>query len=139
MKANCTILWAEDDQDDINLILDAARELGIDHLIDFVSNGKEALNRLFTCSIQKRLPQLIVLDNNMPVMTGAETLQHILQYNQLKTIPLAFFTTGKEGLQIIPHHAKLFIKPTSYQTFLVTIKAILDLCDMPSKLNKLPN
>lgn len=134
MKENCTILWAEDDQDDIDLILEAAKDLRVDHLIDFVRNGEEALNKLFRSSVNKILPQLIVLDNNMPVMSGAEALNRIVKHDQLKTIPIAFFTTGKIGSELhrIHHHAQVFLKPSSYSSFLETIKDILELCEQPS-------
>ncbi len=130
MKENCTILWAEDDQDDLNIISEAAQELGVNHLIDFVHTGEEVLTKLYRAIIHKTLPQLIVLDNNMPVMSGAQVLKRILEFQQLKTIPVAFFTTAKMGAEehIATHHAELFLKPSTYDTYLETIKQIVALC-----------
>jgi CheY-like chemotaxis protein len=129
MRENCTILWAEDDQDDIHTISEAAQELGVDHLIDFVTTGEAVLTKLYRAIIHKTLPGLIVLDNNMPVMSGAQVLKRILEFEQLQGIPVAFFTTAKMGAEdlIATHHAQLFIKPATYSTYLETIKQIVAL------------
>ena len=137
MNRNCTILWAEDDDDDIGLISEAAGEIKVRHLIDFARNGEDALQKLFRSKLTKSLPQLIVLDNNMPIMTGFETLKQILQYEEFKSIPVVFFTTGQVGseLPLIKDHAQVFLKPSTYESFLQTIKQILALCEQPSVRN----
>src|SRR5688572_8385372 len=99
MKEGCIILWAEDDQDDITIISEAAQHLGVSKLIDFVNTGEEALTKLYSAIIRNKLPRLIVLDNNMPVMTGAQALKRILEFEELKTIPVAFFTTAQIGAE----------------------------------------
>jgi CheY-like chemotaxis protein len=130
MNKNCTIIWAEDDDDDLGLISEAAAQLGVLHLIDFVSNGEEVINKLYSAMIHKILPKLIVLDNNMPILSGSEVLNRILKFEQLKQIPVVFFTTGKLGPEqhILENHAQLFLKPASYLSYVATIKQILALC-----------
>jgi CheY-like chemotaxis protein len=130
MKEHCTILWAEDDEDDIMLICEAADILNITHLIDFAGNGKEVLIKLEQSVINKRLPQLIVLDHNLPIMTGFEVLQFIQANQELCNIPIAFFTTGTDGkaIQQIQGQVHIFKKPAEYSAFLSTLKAIMELC-----------
>jgi CheY-like chemotaxis protein len=130
MKENCTILWAEDDEDDVLLITEAAQNLNAGHLIDFVSNGKECLDTLLRSIQSKSLPQLIVLDNNMPIITGYETLQLIRQHKKLDGIPIVFFTTGNSGteMDVIKTQASVFKKPSDYATLLSTLEQVLSLC-----------
>jgi CheY-like chemotaxis protein len=130
MKDNCSILWAEDDEDDILLITEAAETLNADHLIDFVCNGKECLETLLRSIPNKSLPQLIVLDNNMPIITGYEALLLIRQHQQLNGIPVAFFTTGNSGaeMDVIKNQAHIFKKPSDYATLLATLRELLALC-----------
>jgi len=134
MKENCTILWAEDDQDDVSLIAEAAETLKVGHLIDFVGNGKEAIEKLLRSALNKTLPQLIVLDNNMPIQSGYETLLEIYPNPAINHIPVAFFTTGEFGLEMefIRKHAKVFRKPSSYSAFLGTLQEIMLLCKTES-------
>ena len=130
MKDNCTILWAEDDQDDVALISEAAENLRVEHLIDFVGNGREAIEKLLRAALNKTLPQLIVLDNNMPIQSGYEVLLEIYPNPAINHIPVAFFTTGEFGheMEFIRKHAKVFRKPSSYAAFLTTLQEILLLC-----------
>jgi CheY-like chemotaxis protein len=130
MKENCTILWAEDDEDDILMITEAAGTLNAGHLIDFVPNGKECLDTLLRSIQDKSLPQLIVLDNNMPIITGYEALLLIRQHQKFDGIPIAFFTTGNSGseMDVIKSQASVFKKPSDYATLLSTLQEVLDLC-----------
>jgi CheY-like chemotaxis protein len=130
MKENCTILWAEDDEDDVLLITEAAQNLNVEHLIDFVPNGKECLDTLLRSIRNKSLPQLIVLDNNMPMITGYETLLLIRQHQKLDKIPIVFFTTGNAGteMDVIRTQASVFKKPSDYATLLSTLEEVLSLC-----------
>ncbi|HSC55549.1 MAG TPA: response regulator [Phnomibacter sp.] len=130
MKDNCTILWAEDDEDDVLMISEAAKTLNVDHLIDFVPNGKECLDTLLRSIQSQSLPQLIVLDNNMPIITGYETLLLIRQHEKLNDIPVAFFTTGNSGaeMNVIRTQASVFKKPSDYATLLSTLQEVLSLC-----------
>jgi CheY-like chemotaxis protein len=130
MKENCTILWAEDDEDDVLLITEAAQNLNVEHLIDFVPNGKECLDTLLRSIQNKSLPQLIVLDNNMPMITGYKTLLLIRQHQKLDKIPIVFFTTGNAGteMDVIRTQASVFKKPSDYATLLSTLEEVLSLC-----------
>lgn len=130
MKEAFRVLWAEDDHDDLLLICEAADALQVTHLIDFVPNGKEAIINLQHSLIDKCLPQLIVLDNNMPVVSGFETLNWISTNRSLTGIPVVFFTSVTTGaeVEIISKTAKVFQKPSAYTVFLNTVKEILALC-----------
>ncbi len=85
------ILYADDDVDDRTWVADAWKTLGRPIQIDFVENGREVLAYLTEISM---LPQLIVLDLNMPEMDGRQTLLQLKSTPKLKHIPVAIVTTS---------------------------------------------
>jgi len=130
VKPDCTILWAEDDPDDILFIEEAAQALKVSHLIVFVYNGKDVLHKLEVAEANKTLPQLIVLDYNMPIMTGAETISVLITKDHLKHIPIVLFSTGdlrKEKFNIL-QHAMIYKKPSDRDGFISMVREIMELC-----------
>ena len=88
------LLCVEDDEDDCQWIEEAAQE--IDPRLVFVakSNGREALAFLNRQKEQNYLPCLILLDINMPVMDGRQTLSQLKKDPTFKNIPVVVFTTS---------------------------------------------
>lgn len=130
MKPDCTILWAEDDPDDILFIEEAAEALKVSHLIEFVYNGKDVLHKLDVAEANKTLPQLIVLDYNMPIMTGAETIAVLITKDHFKHIPIVLFTTGdiRKERSYILQHATIYKKPSDRDGFISMVREIMELC-----------
>jgi CheY-like chemotaxis protein len=71
------IFMAEDDAEDMFIILEAMEHIKASHLMHFAENGVLMLELLKKHYEQNELPCLIVLDLNMPRMNGTETLSHI--------------------------------------------------------------
>jgi CheY-like chemotaxis protein len=88
------ILCMEDDEDDCFWIRQATRE--VDPLAVFVHkpNGKEGLEFLQKQKIEGEYPCIILLDINMPVMGGRQTLAAIKNDPELRNIPVVVFTTS---------------------------------------------
>jgi CheY-like chemotaxis protein len=88
------LLCIEDDEDDRAFIEEAATEA--DPKLIFVAkvNGREAMMFLNRQKEQDQLPCLILLDINMPLMNGRETLIAIKKDPALKNIPVVVFTTS---------------------------------------------
>ena len=68
------MLIADDDEDDIYLMQSAFRESHLTVKVDFVQNGLQVLTYLDRIQEDNPLPDLIVLDLNMPMLGGRETL-----------------------------------------------------------------
>lgn len=86
------ILVADDDSDDQLLMKDALAVSGTSQVkIHFVNDGQELLSALKHAS---RLPNIILLDLNMPVKDDKETLLAIRQCERLRHIPVIIFTTS---------------------------------------------
>ncbi len=89
---NRVILVADDDIDDQAMISDSFRDMGSDCRIEIVSDGKQAIERLENATMS--LPCLVVLDLNMPVLGGMETLERIRKNSAFNDIPIVVFTTS---------------------------------------------
>jgi CheY-like chemotaxis protein len=99
-QQNMTILLAEDDQDDRYLIGEALDEGNVANQLFIVENGEELLDYLMGRGkyIDREaypLPNLILLDLNMPLMDGREALTAIKEDPALKRIPIIVLTTSQ--------------------------------------------
>lgn len=79
------ILVVDDNQDNIDLINDILETLGYDILM--AMDGPTALD-----SAQENIPDLIVLDVNMPGMSGFEVVEHLKRDEKTLAIPVIMLT-----------------------------------------------
>lgn len=94
MKTN-TILLVEDDYLDVESVKRALKKQQISHVLHIAHNGVDALNML-TREYDKIIPDIILLDINMPKMNGIEFLRIIKNYYSLKNIKIFMITTSAE-------------------------------------------
>ncbi len=93
------ILIADDDADDIELIEQAIHDIDpAAELLKF-SNGR-LVQQYFEREETGTLPGLVVLDYNMPELTGAEVLLYMKQQHRLHTIPRVVLSTSSSPLNI---------------------------------------
>lgn len=89
-------------------------------------NGEEALDYLRGPG--KDRPCIILLDLNMPIMSGIEFLRIIKADHHLKRIPVIVLTTSEEQRDVIGSFdlgvAGYMRKPVDYQQFVETMRAI---------------
>lgn len=71
-----TIFWADDDQDDLLLFREVVEAHAPNHTVVEFMHGKELIEALLN-GAHNDLPCLIVLDMNMPVLGGRDTLAQI--------------------------------------------------------------
>jgi CheY-like chemotaxis protein len=93
-----TILLIEDDYLDVTSVKRALAKLKVEHKIHVAHNGADAL-ALLSGSFegeQKVIPDVILLDLNMPKMNGHEFLRIIKNYYNLKNIKVFITTTSAE-------------------------------------------
>src|SRR5690349_11198056 len=96
--AKHTILWADDDADDLQMMQEVMHKTGRDYNIIEVQNGREALEYLNKAKQNSDFPCLIILDINMPVLDGKETLSIIKNTKEYNEIPVVVFTTSESEL-----------------------------------------
>ena len=89
------IFIAEDNNDDIFLIKLALSEYFLQSNLLIANNGKTAI-KLFDELItqNKKLPDLIILDINLPMINGIEVLKEIKSKDISKSIPTVIFTSS---------------------------------------------
>ena len=89
-KTKSSIVLAEDDDDDA-LLIERALEKAADVPVEIrrARNGDEALTLL-----SERAPDLLLLDLNMPGMTGHEALERIKGDSRLRSVPVAVLTVS---------------------------------------------
>lgn len=118
------ILIADDDQDDRLLLKMAFEEIGYIDEIALVNNGREVLSLLDAIADANHLPLLIVLDLNMPLLDGQETLLQIKNNSRYKNITVIIHSTSKdekERAKCIELGAAVFLnKSTSFDQCLST-------------------
>ena len=128
---NRHVLWADDDMDDLMLMRHVLQDLGDSYAITEVHNGQEALDYLTAAKEKKELPCLIILDMNMPVLDGKETLSLIKKDDELKDIPVVFFTTSNSQMDKLycQHNGvEMITKPPQYAKLKEAVEKLLRFC-----------
>jgi CheY-like chemotaxis protein len=123
------ILWADDDMDDLMLMRHVLQDIGKNYEISEVSNGQEALDYLEEAKSKDNLPSLVILDMNMPVLNGKETLSIIKKDESLKNIPLVFFTTSNSELDKMyckRFGVEMITKPPQYSSLREAVRKLLN-------------
>jgi two-component system, chemotaxis family, response regulator Rcp1 len=125
------ILLVEDNEGDIVLTLEALSEGKLKNQVSVVRDGAEALDYLYERkNTPALLPDLILLDINLPKIDGKEVLQTIKNDNDLKTIPVVMLTTSSSDRDVkeaYDNHANCFItKPVDLNKFFEVVKVIED-------------
>ena len=87
------ILLAEDDEDDRLLFSDFLKDRDDFILVHSCENGMELIEFLDSIKNETDLPDLVVLDQNMPKMNGTQTLRALKKSPRYSKIPAALYTT----------------------------------------------
>ena len=137
MKAmNQPILVVEDDDVDVMTIQRAFKEIRVLNPVVRQENGEMAIDYLRDPS--NATPCIILLDLNMPVMSGIEFLQIIKADENLRRIPVIVLTTSQEQEDKINSFnfsvAGYMAKPVDYRRFVDVMRSI----DVYWSLSELP-
>ncbi len=118
------ILLVEDNPDDVKLTLNAFKIARFANRVHAVSDGQEALDYVFcTASYADRSsaedPQLILLDLNLPKVSGMEVLRRLKGNQRTATIPIVILTVSHDSYDIEECHrlgaANYIVKPVDFQ------------------------
>ena len=127
-----TIIMVEDDEGHARLIERNIRRSGVNNEIIAFSNGTEALDHLFGADgsglKHKGKALLILLDLNLPDMTGIDILRRVKENKHLKSAPVVILTTTDDSQEIKRCYelgCNVYItKPVNYDSFANAIRQL---------------
>jgi CheY-like chemotaxis protein len=134
------LLLIEDNEGDILLTKEAFEQSKLIAKIDVVKDGMAAINyfKEILADESLSLPELVLLDINLPKKNGQEVLQYIKSNEILKQIPVIMLTTSSSDNDIInsyKNQANCYImKPVDINTFMSVISKIEDFWLMTAKI-----
>ncbi len=137
------ILLIEDNPGDARLLREALEECRMDHRLEVVTDGVEALRYLRREEPYSRgfRPDLILLDLNLPRKDGREVLKEIKTDAVLRRIPVMILSTSEAETDILTAydcHANCYIcKPLDLEAFFEVAESIrrfwVDTVKLPAK------
>lgn len=90
------LLYADDDSDDQEVLCDMIGSIDPQLEVVSVENGAQALEFLRELPANGIYPCFIILDVNMPLVDGIQTLRLLKADNELKGIPVVMFSTSSQ-------------------------------------------
>ena len=121
------ILLIEDDQIEVMKLQRTVSKLGLKHTIVEAKNGEDALAILQS---GQKLPDIILLDLNMPRMNGIEFLAILKNDDQLKYLPTIILTTSENRADLLKCYeagiAGYVIKPLKYEDYESKMRKVMD-------------
>jgi CheY-like chemotaxis protein len=125
---NRKVILVEDNLADVELVKISVRELENPVELVHVGDGQELLNFLKTAVLSEIA--LILLDLNMPRVSGIDVLRHMQADPNLKKVPVVMFTTSNSKSDIMKCYelgAKAFVcKPLDIFEFNNSIRSIVE-------------
>lgn len=128
-----TILLVEDNEQDELLMLRSLRKVNLANQVDVVRDGQQALDYLFRqgeFALREGvdLPTVVLLDVNLPKVSGLDVLE-ILRANELtKVLPVVILTSSDEERDRLRSYrcgANSFVrKPLDFAEFAETVASL---------------
>ncbi len=122
-----SVLLIEDDKIEKMKVRRTMETLGLPHKIKEANNGEEALEVL---NGPESLPDIILLDLNMPKLNGLEFLQILKNDDRLKYLPVIIVTTSANYKDLKRCYeigiAGYITKPLKYEKYMEKLKIVLD-------------
>jgi two-component system response regulator len=127
------ILLVEDNENDEKLTLRALKKNNIMNPVVVARDGVEALDYLFgtgTYADKERgvLPQIVLLDLNLPRIGGVDVLRRIREAPATKLLPVIVLTSSKEEEDVLNSYsngANAYVrKPVDFAQFTDAVKTL---------------
>jgi CheY-like chemotaxis protein len=123
-KSPIHILFADDDSDETYLFNEALEHCHLEVLLSFANNGNSLLSLLKNAP----LPDLVIIDINMPHKDGLEALTEIRSFPEFESLPLIIYSTTTNASIIEASYKKgasLFVvKPNNFDGMMKVVKKI---------------
>jgi len=102
------ILLVEDNEDDIVIIQEVFADMNLASIVNTVRDGEEALAYLWRKGKYKvaRMPDIVLLDINMPKKNGFEVLEEMKNDPRLQSLPVIMLTTSHREEDVVRSYEK---------------------------------
>jgi two-component system response regulator len=133
MARKISILLVEDSPSDVRLTEEALKDTKLPHELFVVNDGEQAMSYLFDCKEQgaSHLPEVILLDLNMPKKNGHEVLAEIKEVKDFAHIPIILLTVSHQDgdiNQALSLRMNFYVqKPIESERLLILLTAISEL------------
>jgi chemotaxis family two-component system response regulator Rcp1 len=124
------ILLVEDNPGDVRLMVEALKDAKVNNNLHVANNGETAMDFLRREGdyVDVPVPDLVMLDLNLPKKDGREVLAEIKEDPELKHIPVVVITTSAAEEDILKSyklHANCYItKPVNFEQFIKVVHSI---------------
>lgn len=122
---NRRMLLVEDNEDDVELTMRALKKNNLENEVVVVRDGAEALEYLFRtgayASRDAELPEVVLLDLNLPRIGGLEVLKRIRSDERTRSLPVVILTSSAEDRDLVESYergANSYVrKPVDFSDF----------------------
>ena len=127
------ILLVEDSSSDEELTLRALRKNNISNRVVVTRDGAEALDYLFAEGSHAgrdpdEVPQVVLLDLNLPKISGIEVLRRIRADERTKLLPVVILTSSREDKDVLGGYASgvnsYVVKPVDFTQFAEAVRLL---------------
>jgi CheY-like chemotaxis protein len=136
MTSHPIILCVDDDPDDREMVRDVFQAADPHFKVVEASDGREALNYLRSNEGMANPPCLILLDMNMPRLSGRETLAILKSEADTESIPVVVFTTSNAATDrnfCSRFGVEMVTKPPTYEELRSSVNRFLSYAALPTK------
>jgi CheY-like chemotaxis protein len=126
------ILLVEDNPGDARLTIEALKESKINNTLNIVEDGRQALEYLRKEGeySEATTPDLVLLDLDLPHVSGRELLEIVKQDPRLRRIPIVILTISESDIDILRSYdmqANAYVrKPIDLEQFVKVVQSIED-------------
>lgn len=125
------VVYADDDPDDLELVKDAFSSYSTNVEVITFTDGIQALAYLNHITPLEPTPCLIILDINMPILSGKEVLVRLRADKRFEDVPVVLFTTSSQPLDKTfaqKYKAGFITKPIDVQQMAFIADEFIDHC-----------
>jgi CheY-like chemotaxis protein len=122
------ILYVEDNEDFVDVVERAIGQIDGTTVLRTIDDGALALNTLERLAEDKTKPKLILIDLNLPGLSGLDLLKKIKETQALKYVPIIMFSTSDNPKDIrssLEFGANAYVtKPLGYSNLVKCLSAM---------------
>ncbi len=126
--ATTDIFYVEDNSDYTEIVERAFNQIDNTTQVTVIEDGVSAINALTNPPQGASNPKLILLDLNLPGLSGLDVLRRIRESQALRYIPVVMFTTSENPADVrrsLDHGANAYVtKPLGYLNLVSCVKAL---------------